>query len=175
MNGILLDLAVNKRQSFGEDCCVAPADADQTFSGKIPSLMKGVYKDASPMLTARFARYGRWAHATHGHWLSVADMETLWQDDIQDELLDQIKFQAECLKTDWDNNVFGLFREDRLSLFAGSDIGNEAIFLLWLDGCDEPELWVYDANGESRYANLEVYLAAYLADDVSAANVSWRL
>lgn len=102
-------------------------------------------------------------------------METLWQDDIQDELLDQIKFQAECRKTDWENNAFGLFREDRLSLFAGSDIGNEAIFLLWLDGGDEPELWVYDANGESRYANLEVYLAAYLADDVSAANVSWRL
>jgi hypothetical protein len=67
-----------------------------------------------------------------------------------------------------------LFKEERLSLFAISDLNSESIVLVWLDFEPEPEVWVYDANGESRYKNLEVYLDSYLADDVSAARRSWR-
>ena len=73
----------------------------------------------------------------------------------------------------WDD-ASTLFRPERLSLFAGSEYSNERIYLLWLDFEDEPELWVYDANGESRYHDLAAYLQAYLAEDVSAASISWR-
>ena len=75
----------------------------------------------------------------------------------------------------WPNEASALFRPERLSLFACSDLTNEKIYLLWLDFEDEPELWVYDANGESRYKDLAEYLTAYLADDVSAAGRAWRL
>lgn len=49
------------------------------------------------------------------------------------------------------------------------------ICLIWFDGIEEPELWVYDCNGESRYKDLESYLQAYIDDDVSASSVKWKL
>jgi hypothetical protein len=68
-----------------------------------------------------------------------------------------------------------LFKPERLSVFACSDLTNEKIYLLWLDFEDEPELWAYDSNGESRYKDLREYLEAYLADDISAMERRWRL
>lgn len=46
---------------------------------------------------------------------------------------------------------------------------------LWIDFEDEPEFWVCDSNGESRYMNIKEYLEAYLSDDVSAAERTWRI
>ncbi|MCG8710684.1 hypothetical protein JHU04_003983 [Brenneria sp. 4F2] len=170
-----INSVIEKKKKFDGDLFILPHSPEKTLQGKIPTLMKDVYRDASPMLSARFRLYGRWENATHGNWLSMSDMAHLWAQPIQDEFIDLIKFQSECLRKDWSNNAFALFKEDRLSLFAGSDIGNEAIFLLWLDDEVEPEIWVYDANGESRYKNFNDYLVAYLNDDVSAATVSWRI
>lgn len=59
--------------------------------------------------------------------------------------------------------------------FAASDNGYEMICLIWFDGTEEPELWVYDCNGESRYKDLAAYLQAYIDDDVSASEVKWKL
>ncbi|NPE61430.1 hypothetical protein HLB27_20730 [Dickeya dadantii] len=169
-----INSVIEKKKKFDGDLFIQPNSPELVYQGKVPTLMKGVYRDASPMLEARFKLYGRWENATHGHWLGISDMEDLWSDPIQDEFIDLIKFQAECLRDDWSNSAYGLFKESRLSLFAGSDIGNEAIFLLWLDDEAEPEFWVYDANGESRYKNFIEYLTAYLNDDVSASALSWR-
>lgn len=169
-----INSVIAKKKSFDSDCFIDPAHPEPLSQEGIPTLMKGVYKKLSPMLSARFSLYGRWENATHGHWLSLKDIEALWEDPIQDELIDSIKFQSECLRDDWSNSAYGLFKDGRISLFAGSDIGNESIFLLWVDDEVEPEFWVYDANGESRYRNLDEYLTAYLNDDVSASALSWR-
>lgn len=59
--------------------------------------------------------------------------------------------------------------------FAGSDYSYEMVFLLWLDSTVEPEVWVYDCNGESRYKDLNDYLNAYINDDVSACERSPRV
>jgi hypothetical protein len=166
--------AMVKRQSFSGHLASSPNHPDLSFQGKIPTLDKGVYQKASPMLIERFKTYGRWENATHGNWLSIKDMETIWSNEIQDDFIDLIKYHTECLKENWPNHASGLFKDNRLSLFAGSEIGNEAIFLLWLDDEIEPELWVYDSNGESRYKNLDEYLIAYLKDDLSASTRSWR-
>jgi hypothetical protein len=101
-------------------------------------------------------------------------MEMLWDDPVQDNLVRALKYQAEAARDNWPNHAYGLFRAERLSLFAASDLGNESIFLLWLDFEEEPEVWVYDSNGESRYANLDEYLLAYISDDLSASERSWR-
>ncbi|MFT0212410.1 hypothetical protein VQ643_07300 [Pseudomonas sp. F1_0610] len=61
----------------------------------------------------------------------------------------------------WEDEVSSLFRKNRLSLFAGSADTNEKIYLLWFDSKIEPEIWVYDSNGEARYANLADALLAY--------------
>lgn len=169
-----MELAIIKRKSFSSHYASLPNHPDLPFQGKIPTLDKGVYQEASPMLIERFKTYGRWENATHGNWLSISDMKEIWNNDIQDDFIDSVKFNAECLKTDWSNHAFGLFKDNRLSLFSGSTIGNEAIFLLWLDDEIEPELWVYDSNGESRYKNFNEYLIAYLHDDLSASTRSWR-
>lgn len=145
------------------------------LSGGIPTLQPGVYQPVSPMLKERFELCSRWTAASHGDWLSVADMETLWSDDTAaDPLLEGTKQSQIAGAEGWPNEASALFRPERLSLFAGSDITYEKIYLLWIEFEDEPELWVYDANGESRYRDLSTYLQAYLAEDVSAASQSWR-
>ena len=146
------------------------------FSRGIPALEPGIYRPCSPMLQERFELCGRWTVATHGHWLSAHDMEALWSAaaTASDPLLEGVKAMWEAGREGWPNEASALFQPERLSLFAGSDHGAEKIYLLWLDFEDEPELWVYDANGESRYHDLAAYLQAYLAEDVSAASISWR-
>ena len=69
----------------------------------------------------------------------------------------------------------GLFALNRVSIFAASDNSYEMICLIWFDGTEEPELWVYDCNGESRYKDLASYLQAYIDDDVSTSAVKWKL
>ena len=151
-----------------------PAGPPAQLSQGIPTLENGTWRALSPQLRERWLAFGRWRHATHGHWLSPDDMRALWDAQPADPLAKAIRLQAESLRDNWANHAYALFRPARLSLFAGSDLGNESIFLLWLDFEDEPEVWVYDANGESRYKDLGTYLESYLADDVSAAERSWR-
>lgn len=144
----------------------------------VPTLEKGVYRKFSPMINERFSTYGRWEHATHGSWLSLKDMEQLWDEKLDkknDELIVRIVSQISAARNGWLDHAYSLFRDDRISVFAGSDNGNECIVLLWLELEDEPELWVYDSNGEARYKNLNDYLISYLTDDLSAFDVSWRL
>lgn len=148
----------------------------EPFSKGIPTLQAGVYRPVSPMLKERFERCGRWTVASHGDWLSAADMESLWSEaaTAADTLLYGIKQSQIAAAEGWPNEASTLFRPERLSFFAGSDHSYERIYLLWIEYEDEPELWVYDANGESRYRDLSAYLQAYLAADVSAASQSWR-
>lgn len=136
----------------------------------IPTLEKGVYKTLSPMLQERFKLFGHWLEAR----LSLAEMQALWGN-VQDARLAEIKAMQVSASEHWEDEVSSLFRKNRLSLFAGSADTNEKIYLLWLDSKIEPEIWVYDTNGEARYANLAEYLIAYLADDLLAYERSWKL
>ena len=116
------------------------------FHKGVPTLEKGVYRNVSPMLKIRYGAFGKWINATHGDWLDY-----------------------------WEDHATGLFAPNRISIFAASDNGYEMICLIWFDGTEEPELWVYDCNGESRYKDLAAYLQAYIDDDVSASEVKWKL
>ncbi|MGC7560107.1 hypothetical protein [Pasteurella sp. PK-2025] len=142
---------------------------------KIPTLEKNVYRIATPMLQTRFKLLDHLIDATHGDWLSISEMEMLWDDSISDHRIQQIKNIFLSHINNWENNAGSLFKADRLSLFAGSAYSNEHIYLLWLDGYDEPELWVYDANGEARYKNLDEYLISYIKDDLSQYDKKWIL
>jgi len=169
-----LENAIREKISLS-DCNRAPYAPEPILNG-IPTLGKGVYKKLSPMLKDRFEKYGRWEQATHGSWLSITDMETLWKDKIDDEFLSRIKsaIQVAASGEGWTDHACALFKDNRISAFAASDNGYESIILLWLDSEEEPEFWVYDSNGESRYKNLDVYLTAYINDDLSASENSWR-
>lgn len=142
------------------------------FLSGIPTLKADLYRKASPMLAERFSMFGRWKDATHGHWLSIDDMTSLWSS-TADPFLAEIKGNLDAGE-DWPNEASALFKPERLSLFACSDLNYVKIYLLWLDSEDELELWVYDQNGESRYRNLGTYLIAYLDDDVRAPQKTWR-
>jgi hypothetical protein len=102
-------------------------------------------------------------------------MEALWKESVDNEFLDRVRSQRIARERGWPNEASVLFRPERLSLFACSDLANEKSYLLWLDFEDEPELRVYDSNGESRYKDLAGYLRACLADDVGAAEHRWKL
>lgn len=143
------------------------------FQKGVPTLEKGVYRQASPMLKARYDSLGKWVNATHGDWLEQHEMESLWDND--DERLTRIARNVKASMENWENHATGLFTKNRISIFAASDNGYEMICLIWFDGIEEPELWVYDCNGESRYKDLACYLQAYIDDDVSACSVKWKL
>lgn len=159
----------------GKQEYLQPSTDAKTIEGRgVPTLKNGVYREYSPMLSERYEMFGRWKNATHGHWLSITDMESLWEDDPAEDFLKSIKMMRQAGEDGWPNEASALFRPERLSLFACSDLTNETIYLLWLDFEDEPEFWVYDSNGETRYKNLEEYLKAYLNGDLSALDRSWR-
>jgi hypothetical protein len=141
----------------------------------IPTLKPETFQPFTPELKQRYELFGRWERATHGHWLGLDDMEALWGESLADRLLREIRESRVAGEENWPNEASALFKPERLSLFACSDISNEKIYLLWLEFEDEPELWVYDSNGESRYKDLDQYLEAYLNNDVSAAERRWKL
>lgn len=144
------------------------------FHKGVPTLEKGVYRNVSPMLKIRYGAFGKWINAAHGDWLDTKEMESLWNEDEKDERLIGIVRDIKASKDYWEDHATGLFAPNRISIFAASDNGYEMICLIWFDGTEEPELWVYDCNGESRYKDLAAYLQAYI-DDVSASEVKWKL
>lgn len=136
---------------------------------RIPTLEPDCYRAITPMLDVRFGMFSYWRNATHGDWLSVSEMKSLWSDK-KDDYIQRIADNVKAAADNWANDAYGLFLPKRLSLFAGSTDILERIYLLWLDNADEPELLVYDCNGMARYKDLEEYLTAYINDDLSRYN-----
>ena len=145
------------------------------FSKGIPTLEKGTYRKVSPMLKVRYERLGGWIDATHGDWLDVKEMELFWNNETKEDRLAGIIQNVEASISNWEDHATGLFASNRISIFAASEATNETICLIWFDSTEEPELWVYDYNGESRYKDLASYLQAYINDDISACENKWKL
>lgn len=145
------------------------------FSKGVPTLEKGTYRNVSPMLKVRYEKLGGWIDATHGDWLDVKEMELFWNNEAKDDRLVGIIQNVKASICNWEDHAEGLFARNRVSIFAASEATNEAICLIWFDSTEEPELWVYDCNGESRYKDLASYLQAYVNDDVSACENKWKL
>jgi hypothetical protein len=102
-------------------------------------------------------------------------MERLWTPGSQDDWTKGIYLSRIAAEENWGNDAAALFRADRLTLFAGHADTNERIYLLWLDWTEEPELWVYDSNGELRFVDLHEYLTVYVTDDTRHYSRPWRL
>ncbi len=65
------------------------------FESRLPTLEKGVY-GRPPTIEGTLSAVGRLEWAIRRHWLSVPDMESLWQDTIGDQLLNQINGLPAC-------------------------------------------------------------------------------
>lgn len=145
--------------------------ADKQFE-KVPTLEPEVYRKTSPMLKIRFQMLGYWKNATHGDWLSLTEMESLWGSN-DSSYIENIQKQLIAVSENWPNDACALFKKNRISVYAADENGFERIYIVWFDEVEEPELWVYDTNGMARYKNLLCYLKAYLDDDLSAYNDKW--
>jgi hypothetical protein len=147
-----------------------PAESDKM---QVPTLQPGRYRSLSPQLKDRFALFGAWPEATHADWLSLGEMEELWAP--MSPTATARKRNLSIIAENWQNDAISLFKENRISVFALSEEGTERIYLLWFDCVTEPEVWVYDANGEAHYRDLKAYLQAYLDDDLTAYENHWLL
>lgn len=154
----------------GEPVTPLPAEPDKT---QVPTLQAGRYRPLSPQLKERFALLGAWAEATHADWLSLTQMEALWSPTSPTAAAR--KQNLTTIADNWQNDAVALFKEDRISVFALAEEGTERMYLLWFDCVDEPEVWVYDTNGEAHYRDLKAYLQAYLDDDLTAYEKHWLL
>ena len=185
---VYLEDAIKKNQLIIEECNNETDIDDLTIDepsiinppdlsiSKIPTLQPDVYREFSPLLKIRYEMFSSWILAPHGNWLSLNEMQELWQDDDNSsEYITDIKEQLLASKEWWGNDATALFKDERISIFAAEEFGNERIYLIWFDDIDEPELWVYDENGEARYENIEQYLKAYLNDDLENYSKPWIL
>ena len=145
------------------------------FSKGIPTLKNNYFRPLSPMLQSRFEKFGGWEESTHGDWMDVIEMEIFWESHITDERLSGIVTNVNSSINNWQNDAGSIFNDKRISVFAGSRYTYERIYLVWFDCIEEPELWVYDTNGEARYKDLLSYLESYINDDISSFSKKWKL
>ncbi len=96
-------------------------------------------------------------------------MMSIWENNPNDNLTRNIYASI----YNWENDIANLFEKNRISVFAASEYTSERIYLIWLDNRSEPEIWVYDTNGLSRFKNLCAYLKAYLDDDITKTCTDW--
>ncbi len=96
---------------------------------KIPTLQPNVYREFSPLLEIRYKMFSSWILASHGNWLSLKEMQELWQDD-NSEYITNIKEQLLASKEWWGNDATTLFKDERISIFAAEEFGNERIYLI---------------------------------------------
>ncbi|MDO6810690.1 hypothetical protein Q4603_18850 [Zobellia galactanivorans] len=135
----------------------------------IPTLQKNCYKKLSPQLFVIYKEISYWEDSTHGDWIDFKTMELFWEN-TDNALVNNVKASID----NWENDIAKLFKESRISIFAGSEYTNERVYLVWFDSTEEPEVWVYDTNGESRFKDISCYLKAYLDDDLSTLNEQWH-
>ena len=160
-----------KAESIIKDISTEPTALCRCKSeiANIPTMEPNVYRLVSPMLRECYDNFKFWRNSTHGNWLSLLEMEELWSDKPS-TYIQNIKNELIACSQNWANDAYGLFRDNRLSVFAADEKSYERVYLIWLDETDEPELWCYDCNGMARYKNLRDYLQAYIEDDLSAYN-----
>jgi len=171
----LIDRSIEIKSNFDPEKKFMRIAPPSVLGPGIPTLARGVFRPFSPQLKSRFEHLGRWEFATHGDWLSLEDMENLWLVEAPDDWSKRISLSRIASENNWANDAAALFRPDRLSLFACSPIGFNRVYLLWLDCAEEPELWVYDSNGELRFADLAEYLRGEISNTGHTYSRPWKL
>lgn len=123
-----------------------------SFSKGVPTLQQGIYRPASPMLTARFQFAGSWTYAAAGQtWLSPQSMEKAWNNK-------GIGKQLKLRKEHWSESVLNKATPDRVALFGIDREEKEETYLHFAEDASEPEIFQYVSNAEKKFANLEDYL-----------------
>ena len=124
----------------------------ERIKGGIPTLKKGVYRKPSPMVQARFEYAGSWNQMGRV-WLGISDMEkTARKRGVRETI--------SALREDWEGSAPSRFPPDRLSLFSVyEELDENVAFLVWPEKeGDEPEVWAYFGQGESKHKTLQRYL-----------------
>jgi hypothetical protein len=132
-------------------------DQPEPFPNGIPTLAKGVYRRATPMVAARFEYAGRWVEPGR-EWLGIRDMEKA----IKNR---RVLSQIESHRRHWAGSAPATFPKERLTLF-GIVEGEEEnqTYLVWPEDEEtESQVWDYSGQHEHRHANLAAYLEWILA------------
>ena len=126
-------------------------DPAEPVKNGIPTFKKGVYKKLPPMLEERFKYAGSW-QIIDEIWLGLSDMEKqLSNKNVQ------ATFKAQ--KENWDGSAPMSFPPERLSLFAVTEgVDGDQAYLVWPEQeGEEPEVWKYADQNETKYKSLQKY------------------
>lgn len=140
--------ALSKQYKLEKDACYSQVlEPPSGCPLGIPTLERGIYRCASPMLKHRFDYAGSWKDAIYSNkLLSIREMESVWTDET-------VLKQIEVRKDNWDESPPACVRWSDISLFGLNAIECEEIYLVWTDA-DEPYVVEYTANDESRFKNV---------------------
>jgi hypothetical protein len=123
----------------------------------IPSLVRNVYLNPSPMIEARFSVVGRWENGVLCQtWLAISEMKKAWTDK---SLLGQISLRRE----NWPQSPLRTHPPERTSLFAVDKEEGEESYLLWppMDGA-EPAVLRYVGHDEQICKDLAAFIKRQL-------------
>ena len=164
----MIDMLLDKIIEELEDDSDIVFNSNSFLEVDVPTLKPDHYRKASPQIISLYNRIESWADSTHGDWLSLEEMRCLWPDACADERIAAVKGNIISAANNWPDDAYSLYKDDRITLFAGSAYTNERVYLIWFDSKIEPEVWVYDVNGFARYISMECYLQAFVDDDMAA-------
>lgn len=147
---LLEDLRIERESNPDELLPHALKPASRTHS-RIPTLKPGVYRDASPMIAARFRFAGTWKNAWPGQtWLGIDEIKAAGKNR---KILKQLKTRAEY----WDGCVSQLHEPYELTLF-GIDLEEMAeTYLVW--GLKpEPTIHIYESQHSVHFKDFNAML-----------------
>ena len=155
----LLELLHEARNSDGHEdvfpqCVGSPDELDKG----IPTLARNVYRDATPMLRARFDYAGRWKNADVGFdWFDGRQMRRCWRDK-------DIRERIEITRTYWEGSPPNQYPAERLTLFGFDPEDAGEIYLVWpRSGKSEPWVWRFSAQHCSEFETLRAYVVWLLS------------
>lgn len=119
----------------------------------VPTLTKGIFQSASPMLTARLEFAGRWENAYAGlTFLSISDMGEIFGDEkVQRQIQNRITFDKK--------SVVSLHARSDISIFAIDTVEQNEIYMLW-GISPEPRIFAYLGYDKYEYKNILEFLLA---------------
>jgi hypothetical protein len=126
--------------------------APESLGKGIPTLKRGIYREPTPMLRARFEYCGSWTNAFPGlTWLGLGEMRSVFRTGA----IDLVKTRQEY----WDGSAPATVDWAQLSLFAIDEEEGCEVYLVWSGKPTvEPKLVWYEAQHESSFENLIDFL-----------------
>lgn len=136
---------------------VSPGVTDGAREGLlVPTLSRGDYVHASPMLAERFKFADSWLGPAALRFYSVHDMARAWASESE------LHAKIACRRDYWEGALMATLPAKRVTLLAANDQDSDEVYLLWDEGRAEPRVVAYFGHSEEESVDLREFLLEFV-------------